>query len=45
MSRVISSRKPELEKVREAFATQPQPVPTESADLLRKIQRFFGLRR
>jgi CRP-like cAMP-binding protein len=45
MSRVISSRKPELEKVREAFATQPQPVAAESADLLRKIQRFFGLRR
>ena len=45
MSEVIASRKPELEKVREAFATAPQPVPTESADLLRKIQRFFGLRR
>ena len=45
MSEVIASRKPELEKVREAFATPPQPVPTESADLLRKIQRFFGLRR
>jgi small-conductance mechanosensitive channel/CRP-like cAMP-binding protein len=45
MSRVIGSRKPELEKVREAFATAPQPVVAESADLLRKIQRFFGLRR
>jgi small-conductance mechanosensitive channel/CRP-like cAMP-binding protein len=45
MSRVIASRRPELEKVREAFATAPQPVPTESADLLGKIQRFFGLRR
>ena len=45
MSQMIGSRKPELEKMREAFATAPQPVPTESADLLRKIQRFFGLRR
>lgn len=45
MSQVIASRRPELEKVREAFATQPQPVAAESADLLRKIQRFFGLRR
>ena len=45
MSRVISSRKPELEKVREALATQPVPLPTESADLLKRIQRFFGLRR
>jgi small-conductance mechanosensitive channel len=45
MSRVIASRRPELEKVREAFATQPQPVAAESADLLGKIQRFFGLRR
>lgn len=45
MSRVISSRRPELEKVREAFATQPAAVPAESADLLSRIQRFFGLRR
>lgn len=45
MSHVISSRRPELEKVREAFATQPQAAPVESADLLKKIQRFFGLRR
>ncbi|HYX64357.1 MAG TPA: mechanosensitive ion channel family protein [Burkholderiales bacterium] len=45
MSRVLSSRKPELEKVREAFATQPVAAPVESADLLRKIQRFFGIRR
>ena len=45
MSRVISSRKPELEKVREALATQPVVAPVESTDLLRKIQRFFGLRR
>lgn len=45
MSRVISSRRPELDKVREAFATQPPTAPVESADLLKKIQRFFGLRR
>jgi small-conductance mechanosensitive channel/CRP-like cAMP-binding protein len=45
MSRVISSRRPELEKVREAFATQPAAAPVEAADLLSRIQRFFGLRR
>jgi CRP-like cAMP-binding protein len=45
MSRVISSRRPELEKVREAAATHPPVAPPESQDLLRKIQRFFGLRR
>lgn len=45
MSRVISSRKPELEKVREALATQPAAAPVESADLLKRIQRFFGIRR
>jgi small-conductance mechanosensitive channel len=45
MSRVIGSRKPELEKVREAFATQQVVAPAESADLLGRIQRFFGLRR
>jgi small-conductance mechanosensitive channel len=45
MSRIIGSRKPELEKVREAFATQQVAAPDQSDDLLRKIQRFFGLRR
>ena len=45
MSRVISSRRPELDKVREAAATHPPLAPAESQDLLRKIQRFFGLRR
>jgi small-conductance mechanosensitive channel len=45
MSRVIASRKPDLEKVREAFATQPGPAPTEQFDLLGRIRRFFGLRR
>jgi small-conductance mechanosensitive channel len=45
MSRVISSRRPDLEKVREAFATQPGPATTEQGDLLTRIRRFFGLRR
>lgn len=45
MSRVIAARRPDLEKVREAFATQPGPAPTEQFDLLGRIRRFFGLRR
>ena len=45
MSRVISSRRPDLDKVREAFATQPGPAVSEQADLLSRIRRFFGLRR
>jgi small-conductance mechanosensitive channel len=45
MSRVISSRRPDLERVREAFATQPGPAVSEQADLLSRIRRFFGLRR
>ncbi|HEY5897376.1 MAG TPA: mechanosensitive ion channel family protein [Burkholderiales bacterium] len=44
MSRVISARRPGLEKVREAFATQPGPVAVEETDLLTRIRRFFGLR-
>jgi small-conductance mechanosensitive channel len=45
MSRVISSRRPDLERVREAFATQPGPAPVEQFDLLARIRRFFGIRR
>jgi small-conductance mechanosensitive channel len=45
MSRIIASRRPDLEKVREAFATQPGPAPVEQFDLLGRIRRFFGLRR
>jgi small-conductance mechanosensitive channel/CRP-like cAMP-binding protein len=44
MARVIASRRPELEKVREVFATQPMPAQNEQADLLTRIRRFFGLR-
>lgn len=44
IARVIASRKPELEKVREVYTTQPMPVPTEQADILSRIRRFFGLR-
>ena len=45
MSRIIAARKPDLEKVRDAFATQPGPTPVEQFDLLARIRRFFGLRR
>jgi len=45
MSRIISSRRPDLERVREAFATQPGPTPVEQFDLLARIRRFFGIRR
>jgi CRP-like cAMP-binding protein len=45
ISRVIGSRRPDLEKVREAFATQPGAATSEQRDLLTRIRRFFGLRR
>jgi len=45
MARIIASRRPDLEKVREAFATQPGPAPIEQFDLLARIRRFFGIRR
>jgi len=44
IARVIASRRPELEKVREVYTTQPMQVPTEQADILSRIRRFFGLR-
>ena len=44
IARVIASRKPELEKVREVYTTQPMQVPSEQADILTRIRRFFGLR-
>jgi len=44
IARVIASRRPELEKVREVFATQPMAAQNEQADLLTRIRRFFGLR-
>jgi small-conductance mechanosensitive channel len=44
IARVIASRRPELEKVREVYTTQPMQVPNEQADLLSRIRRFFGLR-
>jgi CRP-like cAMP-binding protein len=45
MSRVISARRPDLDKVREAFATQPDTTQGQQVDLLGRIRRFFGLRR
>ncbi len=44
MSRIIATRRPDLEKVREAFATQPGTAQAEQFDLLGRIRRFFGLR-
>ncbi|HYL25603.1 MAG TPA: mechanosensitive ion channel family protein [Burkholderiales bacterium] len=44
IARVIASRRPELEKVREVFATQPMAAQNEQTDLLTRIRRFFGLR-
>jgi small-conductance mechanosensitive channel len=44
MSRVIASRRPELDKVREIFSAQPVRSAAEQADLLTRIRRFFGLR-
>jgi small-conductance mechanosensitive channel len=44
MSRVISSRKPDLERVREQFSSQPALATVEQRDLLSRIRRFFGLR-
>jgi small-conductance mechanosensitive channel len=45
MSRVIGSRRPDLDKVRDAFASQPSIAVVQQTDLLSRIRRFFGLRR
>ena len=44
MSRVIASRRPDLDKVRDAFAAQRDTAQPEQVDLLGRIRRFFGLR-
>ncbi len=44
MARVIAERRPDLDKVREAFAAQRGPEQAEQVDLLGRIRRFFGLR-
>ena len=44
MSRIIASRRPDLDKVREAFAARRGPAQAEQVDLLGRIRRFFGLR-
>ena len=44
MSRVIAARRPDLDRVREAFAGQTGPAQAEQVDLLGRIRRFFGLR-
>ena len=43
--RWLAAKPPDLEKVREAYATQPGPALSEQSDLLTRIRRFFGLRR
>jgi len=45
MAKIINARKPDLEKVRDAFASQPSIAVVQQADLLTRIRRFFGLRR
>jgi small-conductance mechanosensitive channel/CRP-like cAMP-binding protein len=45
MARVINARRPDLEKVRDAFASQPSIAVVQQTDLLTRIRRFFGLRR
>jgi hypothetical protein len=45
MARIINARKPDLDKVRDAFASQPSIAVVQQNDLLTRIRRFFGLRR
>jgi CRP-like cAMP-binding protein len=45
MTRVIGSRRPDLDRVRDAFASQPSIAVVQPTDLLTRIRRFFGLRR
>ena len=44
ISKVISTRKPDLERVRDTFVEAPS-APEETEDLLARIRRLFGLRR
>jgi small-conductance mechanosensitive channel/CRP-like cAMP-binding protein len=43
VSKVIGSRRGDLEKAREAFAVPPAPPVEPAPDLLSRIRRFFGL--
>jgi CRP-like cAMP-binding protein len=45
VSRIIGSRRGDLDQAREAFAGTRSAAPGQPADLLAKIRRFFGLRR
>ena len=45
MTKVIGARRPDLEKIRDAYASQPSIAVVEQKDLLSRIRRFFGLRR
>ena len=44
ISRVVGSRRSDLEQAREAFAGPARPGAEASADLLGRIRRFFGLK-
>jgi small-conductance mechanosensitive channel len=44
IARIIAARRPDLDKVREAHATQPGAASAEQFDILARIRRFFGLR-
>jgi CRP-like cAMP-binding protein len=45
MSRIVGSRRGDLDQAREAFAGSLSVVQTQPTDLLARIRRFFGLRR
>jgi small-conductance mechanosensitive channel/CRP-like cAMP-binding protein len=45
VSRIVGSRRGDLDQAREAFAGTRSAAPGQPADLLAKIRRFFGLRR
>jgi small-conductance mechanosensitive channel len=45
VSRIVGSRRGDLDQAREAFAGTRAATPGQPVDLLAKIRRFFGLRR
>jgi CRP-like cAMP-binding protein len=45
VSRIVGSRRGDLDQAREAFAGTRVTSPGQPADLLARIRRFFGLRR
>jgi small-conductance mechanosensitive channel/CRP-like cAMP-binding protein len=45
MSRIVGSRRGDLDQAREAFAGARSAAPAQPTDLLARIRRFFGLRK